>query len=506
MLETIEQKVKSHDRSQVEIKRDYQLLQGKKTCYRVSTYIFIPHTLGINPGTYTKQDFYRDIKNYIRLKTPELILREFREHPISPLVRVKSITSAVDWASDPSSRDSLVRNLKLLSAMLKTSTREHMRLISRRIAEAGPDTKLYALIGNLVEEFLVETERIAKAYRELYPAFNLPNVDQAVFSAYRYTDEYISLLIEENAVELYQVVDEHLGRKGEKAGFKDALIACAEAETQYRRSHGYASILHRDNDDNEVFTLQASMLKKYASSVLFLDTDRREEGAGMRQLLYAIAAGLSMLFATVLAFFFQQRFGNFTFALLAALVIGYMFKDRIKEITRGILSRFLQERVYDHRIVIRPQDSHEKLGVLKEKMTFVRREEVPTAVRRRRIRFDEPGIESDGQYEYVIRHSKEIVLYRDAFEKALPGLPDITGINDITRYDISVYLRKMDEPLEEYTTLDEDGVHTVIGHRVYRVNFVSKYKSVVPQKEKTYSRVQLVLNRDGIRRVEHLPV
>jgi hypothetical protein len=45
MLETIEQAVKLHDKYQVEVKLDYELLPGKKTCYQISTYIFMPQSL-----------------------------------------------------------------------------------------------------------------------------------------------------------------------------------------------------------------------------------------------------------------------------------------------------------------------------------------------------------------------------------------------------------------------------------------------------------------------------
>ena len=37
-----------------------------------------------------------------------------------------------------------------------------------------------------------------------------------------------------------------------------------------------------------------------------------------------------MIFATGIAFAFQQKYGNFTIPLFVALVISYMLKDRIK--------------------------------------------------------------------------------------------------------------------------------------------------------------------------------
>ena len=75
MLHTIQQAINPHDRYQIEIKLDYELLDDNKTNYRVYTYFFLPRSLGISAESYRKKDFYRDVQNYIRLKTPDLDLR-----------------------------------------------------------------------------------------------------------------------------------------------------------------------------------------------------------------------------------------------------------------------------------------------------------------------------------------------------------------------------------------------------------------------------------------------
>ena len=76
MLETIQQSAITHDRYQVELKLDYQLNPGKETHYCISPFIFVPRSLGIPEESYPKDELYRDIKTYIRIKTPEMSLRE----------------------------------------------------------------------------------------------------------------------------------------------------------------------------------------------------------------------------------------------------------------------------------------------------------------------------------------------------------------------------------------------------------------------------------------------
>lgn len=503
MLETIQQAVKPHDKYQLEMKLDYALLEGKKTFYKVSTYIFIPPSLGINPETYTKADFYRDVQNYIRLKTPTLILREFTEHSASPLSNIQQIIATENWTQDPKCKEQLINTLKLLSAMLKSSIREHFLLIERRVTEATPDSKISLFILNLVEEFLGESRKITDTYRALYPAFNLPNVDEQVFSAYKFTDESLSLLVEESATEMFQVVERYLKGK-ERDHFLHKLSDRVKAETEHRRAYGYPSIL-REGDDNEAYLFRVSALKKYASSVLYLANAVKREGTALEHFLFSLAAGLSMIFATVVAFYFQYEYGTFTLPVFVALVVGYMFKDRIKELGRSLSSRYLQNILYDHRIILRTQDGRYKLGVLREKMSFVKESDLPRPVLRARSRDTITDLNNEGQAESIIRYSKEIVLFTDTFRQIFANAPQITGINDIMRYNIRSYLTKMDEPVRSRMYLDQGKVKEICCHKVYHLNFISRYRVLLPQKEKIHKHVRLVLDREGIRRIEYPP-
>jgi hypothetical protein len=505
MIEVIQQAVKPHDKYQIEIKLDYELIQSQQTHYQISTYIFVPQSLGLNPNTYPKAEFYRDIQNYIRLKTPALILRDFtRDKFGSPLRAIEKIITTENWASQPAYRDRLLNNFKFLSAMLKSAIREHFNLIQKRIAEAPPHSKISLLIHNLIEEFLVESKKITDKYRSFYPAFNLPNVDEQLFTAYKFTDESLSLLIEENAVEMFQIVETYL-KKGDRIDFKQKLSDLVKVETDHRKSRGYASVL-KEGDDNEAYTFRASVLKKYASSVLYLSTATRREGVELEHILFSIAAGLSMVFATVVAFYFQERYGQLTFPFFIALVVGYMFKDRIKELGRHLFSQYLQNNLYDRRTIIRTQDGQHKLGVLREKVSFVPEKEIPESILRARNRDQITELDNEGQGETVICYAKDIVLFTTAFKEVFIDVPEITGINDIIRYDVRAYLKKMAEPVQARGYLEAGQLKTLPCHKVYHLNLISRYRSMKPEKGKLYKRLRLILNREGIKRVEHVPV
>src|SRR5215212_9213342 len=203
MLETIQQSAISHDRYQLELKLDYQLDQGKETHYQISTYIFVPKSLGITEESYPKNELYRDIKNYIRIKTPEMSLRDLIEGDTSPLQTVQQIIEQSSWYLEDSSNNQLIHALRLFGAMFKSSLREHLNLVERRIRMAPPMTNIHPLVGNLIDEMIAESEKIGARYRMLYEELDMLYVRKDVFLAHLLVDEYISLLIEESATELF---------------------------------------------------------------------------------------------------------------------------------------------------------------------------------------------------------------------------------------------------------------------------------------------------------------
>ena len=73
----IKESIKIHDNYQFELKQTYNLSLDKKrkNSYFVQTYFFIPDNLNINRETYTREDFYKDLRATVRLTTPSILLR-----------------------------------------------------------------------------------------------------------------------------------------------------------------------------------------------------------------------------------------------------------------------------------------------------------------------------------------------------------------------------------------------------------------------------------------------
>ena len=129
-------------------------------------------------------------------------------------------------------------------------------------------------------------------------------------------------------------------------------------------------------------------------------------GTAIEQMLLALAAGLSMIFATVVAFYAQQRFGMFTLPVFVAMVVGYMFKDRIKELARLFFLRHTQNFLFDRRTMIRTIDNVHTLGFLREMMGFVQEEEVTTPILALCNQGMLTAIEQECVIESILRYTK----------------------------------------------------------------------------------------------------
>lgn len=504
MLETIQQSAISHDRYQVELKLDYQLDQGKETHYQISTYVFVPRSLGITEDSYPKNELYRDIKNYIRIKTPQMSLRDLIDDDLSPLSLVQQVIHRPGWYLKAAQNEQIIHALRLFGAMFKSSLREHINLVERRIKLAAPGLSIHPLVGNLIDELIVETEKIGAHYRTLYAEFNTPYVKRDVFLAHLLVDEYISLLIEEGATEMFRVVSQHYEGTN-RVHYGQRLSEIVDRETAHRSMRGYDSVLRVD-DDNEVYAFRSSVIKKYVSEVLHLSIEAQREGKGIEQVLLAVAAGVSMFFATAVAFYFQSVYGSFTFPAFVALVVGYMFKDRIKQMGQTLFAGKLQANLFDRRIHIKTLDGKYKLATLREKITFMRESDISPEVRAARQKDPFADLDNDQKGETVICHTKDIILNTDLFRRAFAGLPKTSGLNDIIRYDIYRYLRKMDDPVEETLLLHDARLEVVHAQKVYHINVVSQYSSASFRNKKVYKRMRLVLSRLGIKRIEHIPL
>ena len=248
---------------------------------------------------------------------------------------------------------------------------------------------------------------------------NAAITDGKMFSKYLFGDEYISLLIESYTFSLLDRARD-LPEFAEKGLDRQKLLALIQKELEFRRENHYPSIPSEDSD-NEVFLFRRSVLKKFVESILYLNTRTEREGLLIEQITFGTAAGLSMAFATAVAFFSQARYGNFTAPFFIALVVSYMFKDRLKELMRTYLSKKLRNILFDHRMKILVGTRH-KIGISRESFDFLEENRLSQEVKKIRNMDPITEIENDSMGEKIILYHKQVRIFSKETARSLPKL------------------------------------------------------------------------------------
>ena len=484
----IDLNTKIHDKFTIEFKVGFNTSAAikpmKYSDFVLNTWIFVPNSLDINAAKYSKEDFYRDLKSVVRLITPSYELHALAND--EQLLPNQSLVSNFDeMLGNPEETQDLFHIIKMYCAIAKSATRDACLALSQQ-----PDA---ATRRESSLRFLDDVPKVVNRFRGLLMATNGKETDERTRQVLSYGDEFLSNVLEKYTYRLRDAIRlNHPEAYLElEARFKEVLLN----EKSYREQQGYLSVKADDANGNEDFVFRASLLKKFSESDLYLNATKRKNTFLIEQILYSLAAGAAMVVATLSSFFFQQRYGNFTLPFLIALVISYMFKDRLKDWLRLIFARRVSNKVFDTRTDFRIKGRH--IGWSKDSVDFIDSDKIIPEVMELRNRLP-LFAEVSGKDEKVLLFRKKVQLWPGELAKASPF--PMKGINDILRYNITEYTRKMDNPSFPLSGTWEDNQYkSVEGRKIYRLTFVMQ---CVYEGKTEYKRVVVRCDRNGIVAVE----
>ena len=485
----IELTTKIHDKFTLEFKVGFNTdnaVKPMRYCdFVMNTWIFVPNSLDINAAKYSKDDFYRDLKSGVRLITPSYGLHDLANDELL-LPNKALINNFNNLSIAPDDTQDLIHAIKMYCAIAKSAIRDESHAIIQQQNIEG--------IVKSTTLFLDDSCKLIHRFRDLLNRLN-EETDERIQQVLYYGDEFLSNVLEKytyrihDAIrhshpEVYPILEMH---------FKEVLLN----ERAYREQLGYLCVKADDPDGNADFVFRASLLKKFTESDLYLNATKRKNTFLVEQILYSLAAGAAMVVATLSSFFFQQRYGNFTLPFLIALVISYMFKDRLKDWLRLLFARRVSSKVFDTRTDFRIKGKH--IGWSKDSVDFIDSEKVLPEVMKLRSR-NPLFAEVSGKDEKVILFRKKVQLWPHELSKASPY--PLRGINDILRYSIMEYTRKMDNPSFPLSGTWEDNEYKPIeGKKIYRLTFVIQ---CVYDGKTEYRRVMVRCDRNGIVDIEQL--
>lgn len=481
--------IKVHDKHQIEIKLACRDI-GDTSIHSVMMYFFVPNSLDINQDTYHKDDFYDDLRTYLRFKTPVVSLKNICSGENNPLQRARKSLEQLTNRQNKNTIGDCNYNLKILCCILKSTIRDYVYSATRK--------ENLDKIEISIDRYVARINEIISGFRKLS---DLSVTKDGILPAYLVGDEYISYLIEDYSYQLLESIKKL--KLPHKKTAKKKLLRLIKQELRYRRNKKYFT-LTSDNTDNEEVLFRRSFSKKFVESALFLKTKIRKEGQVFEQVLFGIAAGLSMMFATGIIFFSQKRFGTLTLPVFMILIVSYMLKDRIKELMRSYFASKVHHRLFDYKTELYDAEK-EKIGWVKEGFGFVEEQNIPENIATLRdCDYVEKLKETRDHWadEKTILYKERVKLISGRVKNVCQGCR-VRGINIIMRFNIFKFLNKMDSSKKHVYILKKGGYKKTRGERVYHLNAVIKYSS---QNKDSYDRIRLILNKEGIKRIEKISI
>ncbi|TCT34540.1 hypothetical protein EC835_105261 [Providencia alcalifaciens] len=470
----IKESLKIHGKKQFEIKQQvFFPRKSKEIRYQVETFFFLPASMQVNPDLYTPSNLQRSLKNYIRLRAPTVKLSSIPAE--SGLVdELKSWLERLDPELPPT-LDEYENHLKRFALTFKRSVRLTLKMVAQN---SQRQTEEY------ITGMLADIEHGLKRYREL-SAYAAPIEKVIQSNAFAYCDEFMSHYT------LFYLQDL---LKDKQLPLRDDIRHLWYQEMRYLKKLAPDSFPH-DENDAEMVTYRRNLLKKYINRYLYLEIRHKRGLPLLLHSIYGIAAAISMVFATFIAFMWQGKYGALSANLFLAMVIGYIFKDRLKEIGREQLYRLFQRWIPDRQLRIYREGVKEPVGVCKESFRFLKESTLSPDIHEMRQKSHWVNLVNVQRVEDILYYRKDVTLHSNS----AAFMQTQSSIVDITRVNISDFLKYLDISYEELMVNDDEPV--IIGEKVYHIYLCRR---VIMNKKAYNELARLVVNADGIKRLEIL--
>lgn len=522
----LDSRIEVHDKSQFEVKFDYNLLnferkKHSKTSYSIEAYFFIPKSLGISSFNYSKTQFYNDLHANIRFKTPEMSFNDVNDenHRHSPLRILIDNLNKSKHNSNEEINITAVNEAKLfgclISGFLKEGTKQIIKLINqatyyKNISSSG---NFLRIVQKEIETFVEDTVNILGKYRNIRTSYEENFSSKNVLINLKIVDEFITYRFENSLASIYMEIENLSNLKGiDCKNVIESITSIANRESQYRISQGFICFKNSTSVNFEYYAYRFSAIKKHVFQVLYLDVKHIKNEKKYRNMVAVVGAAFAaLLYLPAQALLVVNS--SASFSVLFLIIIAYIFKDRAKEISREIILDKILDKFHnyfpDNDLIIEDptnvKDTIKKnkkfIGKCKEFMRFVKKDSVNKNILKLRNLNHVVDIDEE-KYEEVIYYRKDVKL---SSKKILTAHNRRNNIKDIIRFNINEFLDKMDNATGKIKFYDlEKSIFTSLkAPKVYHINIIFKY-TIENATEPSYQRIRVVLDKNGIVRIEEV--
>ncbi len=492
-----ESSIERHDLYNFESKIDYtlELTDEKKTSYHLATYFFIPSSLQINKDTYGKEQFFSDINNRIRFKTPKLPLEGIldEQNELSPMNTILKSMKDIEYGkSDLDSITKIERELCLLADMIKVFLRDQFNYIQNNYNK----TRKQYNLPDLIDSYLESIKKLKMKLKLMGSRMLMTQIPIRLHEAFQFADEYISLQIEKWFTRFLKDFGDKINQE-----IKTRMIVLIEKEQQHRE-YLKSLLIIIEKDNNETFSYQEGIMKKYVQSVLYLEKKKKDPKSQSLEIFYSVAAGVAMFFSLFFGFLILSFFPTYSIPFIIATVVIYMLKDRIKDNIRGVSQKAVGSLFPDQRIDIVDGFNKEKIGKSNEIVSFKNKNKIPPEILKIRRSSNISSIEERGKPEDVLLYKKKITLFNKKIKQFHVRRKDLS---DVIRFNIRGFLRYADDPIQFLSkwNVDKKKIEDIPVSKVYHLNLVLKLTSFKGKKVNKihYKKFRVIIDQQGIKRV-----
>lgn len=488
--------IQFRDRWQFELKSEfYPRSAFSENTFHQDFYFFIPNALQVNHNTYAKDQFYRDLTNFIRYKTPEFSLKELvrEDNPLSPYVRLKNLTREVLGKKEIGQAEN---EIKLLGNIFRSALRNRVLTI---LTYAEKNDKL----ESDVLSFCHDIEKAIGEIRKLEMHFLTKNSSESLRMTWNYFDEFTGNTLDYFLTGLLDKL-----RHGEKPLAKEADERICELiiQEKVRRDSLYHRIVLAGpgGAGREQILYRSGLLKKFIIDPLILPIHRSSIQERYGQIIAGLSAGVAMLVYILLFVWFGQAFVVTSQPFIILTVITYILKDRLKEALKALSYERALKWFSDYTTEILTPSEDGILGELKESFTFVDEGDIPKEIAEIRNKEFHTVLEMFKRKEQVIYFKRSVTMYSLISEKQ----KRFNALNIILRFNIKDFTEKASDPYHSYVTLDSR-TKTILRMRlpkVYHLNIILK-NSFLDEKKKPvieWRKFRLIIDKNGIKQIEQV--
>lgn len=487
--------------------------------YAIDTYFVLPTRMHLSAASYPIANFYQDFVAVLRLREPKIFYKTYfsREgsYHNSPLFQIEQFLTDTSQGRRFDNPDFYEREVKMFALSferyVQKRTERAAAIIARRSfsendAKTGKDGQAfvarYDYFRRVLKVFRYWRRVVARA--DDLPADLLADLQRTV----RFADEFCLKVFLRAVLKLLSTLQNSTFPDGPLYdATQRRLIAYHRLIIATCRRSGYVVATGQDDIHvREQMLFHFGWLKRRINAALYLNLRTKPLFSFQKQVGAMAAAAIAGAWAGLLGLLMEGSLvgrgliGQNAAIIVLALTLGYVLKDRIKELGRDRFKNFfnlLPDHVNEITYAGEGRDARPlTIGEISETAYFTETaEDAAIAQFFKDFYIDLAG--KKGEKKLVIRYMQSYVPNPRTIAE-LP--PSMDRLHETMRYDIASLVARLDSPFQNTLLLKDGKVEQVVTPKNYSIGLVLATHAT----DRKLMAFKVVINRSGIQRIEPL--